>query len=158
MSNLYALQSDADVMKYVGQGARTQSEVMIGLEKAITHQKKYGFSLGCVFAKESGDFVGRAGLIYFAYDDTQPDIEIAYALTKNAWNKGYATELAKTLIDWAFQNLSITKLVAVINPDNDRSRHVLEKVKMNYVRRAHYGDNEVALYDIHKTNINDSNR
>ena len=37
LDNLYALQSDADVMKYVGQGVRTQSEVMTGLEKAIAH-------------------------------------------------------------------------------------------------------------------------
>src|SRR3990167_8148720 len=152
--NLYALQLDADVMQYIGQGVRTPTEVRSGLEKAIAHQKKYGFSLGCVFEKESGAFVGRAGLIYLAYDDAQPDIEVGYALTKDAWNKGYATELSKALIDWGFQNLSVTKLVAVINPKNDRSRRVLEKVKMNYVGRAHYWNNEVALYDIHKPNVN----
>jgi predicted acetyltransferase/RimJ/RimL family protein N-acetyltransferase len=155
--NLYALQSDAEIMKYIGQGVRTQSEVMTGLEKAIAHQDKYGFSLGSVFEKESGAFVGRAGLIYLGYDDTQPDIEVGYALTKETWNKGYATELSKALIDWGFQNLAITKLVAVINPENDRSRCVLEKVKMNYVGRAHYWNTEVALYDIHKPNINFSN-
>ena len=77
--NLYALQADADVMQYVGQGVRTPAEVTSGLEKAIAHQKKYGFSLGCVFEKESGVFVGRAGLIYLAYDDSQPDIEVGYA-------------------------------------------------------------------------------
>lgn len=153
-NNLYALQSDADVMKYIGQGVRVQSEVMTGLEKAIAHQEKYGFSLGSVFEKESGVFIGRAGLIYLAYDDTQPDIEVGYALTKDAWNKSYATELSKALIDWGFQHLSVTKLVAAINPKNDRSRRVLEKVKMNYVGRAHYWNNEVALYDIHKPNVN----
>lgn len=153
--NLYLLQSNADVMKYIGQGVRTQSEVMTGLKKAILHQEKYQFSLGCVFEKESGAFVGRAGLIYLAYDDTQPDIEVAYALIKDAWNKGYATELAMALIDWGFQNLSVTKLVAVINPQNDRSRHVLEKVKMSYVGRAYYSysNNEVELYDLHKPKI-----
>ncbi len=148
--NLYALQSDADVMQYVGQGVRTPAEVTSGLEKAIAHQEKHGFSLGCVFEKKSGVFVGRAGLIYLAYDDTQPDIEIGYALTKAAWCKGYATELASAIINWGFQHLPVTKLVAVINPRNDRSRRVLEKVKMNYVGRAHYGNNEVSLYDIHK--------
>jgi len=152
--NLYALQADTDVMQYIGQGVRTPAEVTSGLEKAIAHQKKYGFSLGCVFEKESGNFVGRAGLIYLAYDDTQPDIEVGYALTKAAWDKGYATELARALIHWGFQHLPVVKLVAVINPKNDRSRRVLEKVKMNYVGRAHYWNNEVALYDIHKPNVN----
>jgi predicted acetyltransferase/RimJ/RimL family protein N-acetyltransferase len=152
--NLYVLQSDTDVMQYLGQGVRTQVEVMTGLEKAISHQEKHGFSLGCVYEKNSGNFVGRAGLIYLAYDDTQPDIEVGYALTKSAWNKGYATELAKGLIDWGFQHLSIDRLVAVVNPKNDRSRRVLEKIKMNYVGLAHYWNNEVALYDIFKPTIN----
>jgi [ribosomal protein S5]-alanine N-acetyltransferase len=151
--NLYALQTDADVMQYIGQGVRTSAEVTSGLEKAIAHQKKYGFSLGCVFEKESRVFVGRAGLIYLAYDDTQPDIEVGYALTKAAWCKGYATEIANALINWGFQHLPVTKLVAVINPRNDRSRRVLEKVRMNYVGLAHYWNSEVALYDIHKPNV-----
>lgn len=152
--NLFALQSDADVMKYIGQGVRSESQVMLGLEKAITHQEKHGFSLGSIFEKASGVFVGRAGLIYLAYDDTQPNIEVGYALTKNAWNKGYATELTQALITWGFENLSVTKLVAVIHPENERSRRVLEKVNMKYVGRTHYWENEVALYDIYKPNIN----
>ncbi|MBA3660946.1 MAG: GNAT family N-acetyltransferase [Gammaproteobacteria bacterium] len=147
---LLALQADADVMQYVGQGVRNPAEVQMGLEKAIMHQEKHGFSLGNVFEKESGAFVGRAGLIFLAYDDTQPDIEVGYALIKAAWNKGYATELLKALITWGFQHLSVTKLVAVINPKNDRSRHVLEKVKMHYKERRLYGNNDVALYEIHK--------
>jgi ribosomal-protein-alanine N-acetyltransferase len=151
--NLYALQADTEVMQYIGQGVRTPAEVTSGLEKAIAHQKKYGFSLGCVFEKESGVFIGRAGLIYLAYDDTQRDIEVGYALTKAAWCKGYATELASALVHWGFQHLPVTKLVAVINPSNDRSRRVLEKIQMNYVGRAHYWNNEVALYDIYRSNI-----
>lgn len=151
--NLYALQSDPDVMQYVGQGVRTRGEVMAGLEKAIAHQKKYGFSLGCVYEKESGAFVGRAGLIYFAFDDMQPDIEVGYALTKAAWGKGYATELARALIHWGFSHLPIEKLVADINPKNDRSRRVLEKVKMSYVGPGLYWGVAVAIYSIYKLNI-----
>lgn len=148
---LYALQTDTDVMKYIGQGVRTQSEVMIGLEKAIAHQKKHGFSLGCVFEKESGLFVGRAGLIYLAYDDTQPEIEVGYALIKTVWGKGYGVELAKALINWGFEHLTVSKLIAVINPNNEHSRRVLEKVNMNYQGVVLYCNNEVALYDIQKS-------
>src|SRR5262249_26590870 len=83
--DLYALQTDTEVMKYVGKGIRTREEVVSGLEKAIAHLDKYGFSLGSVYEKESGEFVGRAGLIYLAYDDTQPDIEVGYGLIKKFW-------------------------------------------------------------------------
>ncbi|KTD72462.1 GNAT family N-acetyltransferase [Legionella tucsonensis] len=155
--NLYALQSDAEVMEYIGQGVRTRAEVMTGLEKAITHYEKHNFSLGCVFEKESGIFVGRAGLIYLAYDDSQPDIEVGYALTKTSWNKGYGMELARALIHWGFAHLSIKKLVGVIHPDNERSRKVLEKAQMNYVGRTNYWNNEVAMYEIHKPYIDYNN-
>lgn len=146
--NLYALQSDADVMQYIGNGVRSREEVLSGTEKAINHQQKWGFSLGCVYEKESNLFIGRAGLIYLAYDDTQPDIEVGYALIKTAWGKGYATELAKALIQWGFKHLPVKRLVAVINPKNNRSRHVLEKANMNYVGIAHYWNSDVALYEI----------
>jgi [ribosomal protein S5]-alanine N-acetyltransferase len=150
---LSVLQSDPHVMQYIGQGVRSLAEIAAALEKALAHYKKYGFSFGCVFEKDSGAFVGHAGLIYFAYDDTQSDIEIGYALTKSAWNKGYATELVKALIEWGFQHLKVNKLVAVINPANERSRRVLQKVKMKYAGRAHHRNTEAALYDIYRPTI-----
>ena len=146
--NLYALQTDSEVMEYIGQGVRSEAEVRSGLEKAMAHQQKNGFSLGCVFVKDSGAVIGRAGLIYLAYDDRQPDIEVGYALMRNAWKKGYGSELAKALISWGFKELPVNKLCAVINPRNERSRRVLEKANMSYVGLGHYWGSEVALYAV----------
>ena len=94
-----------------------------------------------------------AGLIYLGYDDQQPDIEVGYTLTKTAWSKGYATELSNALIHWGFEHLTVERLVGVINPSNEKSRRVLEKIGMNYVGRAHHWNNEVALYELHKPTI-----
>jgi ribosomal-protein-alanine N-acetyltransferase len=60
--------------------------------------------------------------------DTQPDIEVGYALIKSAWRKGYATELTRALIEWGFTHISVNQLFAVINPENDASRQVLKKI------------------------------
>src|SRR5690242_20383272 len=73
------LQSDVEVMIYVGSGARDQDDVYHGLVSAIEHQEKYGFSLGSIYEKETGNFIGRAGLIHLCFDETQPDIEFGYA-------------------------------------------------------------------------------
>lgn len=51
--NLYALQADADVMKYIDYGVRTESEVMTGLEKAILHQKNMGLVLVAYLKKKA---------------------------------------------------------------------------------------------------------
>lgn len=148
--NVYRLLSDAEVMRYVGRGAKTREETIEGLEKMIRHFEKHHFSFGDVYEKESGVFVGRAGLIYLEMNDSQPDIELGYILHKNFWNKGYATELAKGLIHWAFQDLSLQKLIAVAHPENKGSRHVLEKAGMHYVGRINAYDTEVDKFEIFK--------
>lgn len=153
LEDLYLLLSDADVMRHIGRGPRTREEVREGIEKMIVHHAKHGFSLGNVYEKETGLFVGRAGLVYLAMDDTQPEIEVGYALHKKFWNKGYATELSKAFIQWGFQHLPIKYLVAVTHPENDRSRQVLEKSGMRYIGREDCYDTEVAKYIIYKPDI-----
>ncbi|MEO8401319.1 MAG: GNAT family N-acetyltransferase [Gammaproteobacteria bacterium] len=153
LDDQYSLQSNAEVMRYIGQGERTQEEVEASLTRAIKHYEKYHFSLCSVFEKTSGKFVGRAGLIHLAFDETQPDIEVAYALTQESWHKGYATELCRALIAWGFKHLAVEKLVGVIEPKNEASRHVLEKAGMHYVGLSFYKDMEVASYAINKNTL-----
>lgn len=148
--NLCVLQADPDVMRYIGDGVRSPAEVQNLLEKIMYHQKKHGFGFGTVFEKNTGLFVGGAGLIYLAYDDTQPEIEVGYMLHKAFWKKGYATELAKAIIRWGFENLPLDKLVAVIIPDNKGSRRVLEKAGMHYIGESEYRNKKVAKFEINK--------
>lgn len=157
LENVYALYSDPEVMHYVGHGIKTREETREALEAMIQHEKKHGFSSGDVYEKETGLFVGRAGLIYLAMNDRQPDIEIGCILHKQFWNKGYATELAEAFLEWGFKHLPISKLVATVAFENTQSRHVLEKIGMNYVcniryvSNVHCFDDEVAKYEILKT-------
>jgi [ribosomal protein S5]-alanine N-acetyltransferase len=148
--NFYAQQSDADVMKYIGRGVRSSEEVRKGLAKSISHYEKHGFTFGPVFEKASGRCVGQAGLIYLAYDDTQDDIEVGYRFIKECWGKGYATEISRALVTWAFAHLAIKKCVGIIQPQNEGSRHVLEKIGMHYVGKATYYGIDVERYEIDK--------
>lgn len=146
--DLYELQSDPIVMEYIGYGVRDESTVLEGLIKAVEHQKKYGFSLGSVFDKASHQFIGRAGLIHIEFKD-ENDIEIAYALHKTFWNKGYATEIAHALLTWGFSHLPNSYLVAIVHPHNQKSRHVLEKMNMQLSRqdknKMHYSISRVSF-------------
>lgn len=148
--NLFILQSNPDVMKYIGEGVRTKPEVADSLQKAIDQQNKHGFSVGSVIEKSNGQFIGRAGLLYLAFDDTQPDIEVGYALLPQYWQKGYATELTTALIKWGFENLSVNHLLAVIKPKNAASRRVAEKAGLKYIKPSMYRNHEVVLYRVDK--------
>lgn len=151
VDKIYLLDSDPEVMRYIGNGLpRSKEESRDWFKKSVKHFEKYGFSFGLVFEKNTGEFVGRAGINYDAYDDSQPDIEIGYRLLKKFWNRGYATELASALIEWGFLNLKIEKLCGFSKPDNKSSRRILEKVGMHLIGLDQYADEEVVRYEILK--------
>ena len=59
------------------------------------------------------------------------EVEVAFALQRHCWNKGYATEAATASIDAAFEGLGINAIVATVYPDNKASLKVLEKRRRN---------------------------
>ena len=71
-------------------------------------------------------------------EDQLPDgeVEIGYFLKRIAWGNGYATEAAQRILQFAFE-----EVVAVTDPENRRSRRVLEKIDFlsTGIRRA-YGE------------------
>jgi [ribosomal protein S5]-alanine N-acetyltransferase len=150
IDELYLLQSDPDVMKYIGSGVRTKEVVIDATESAIKHYKDHGFSMGSLYEKKTGHFIGQAGLLYLAYNDKQPDIEIGYRLHKRYWGRGFATEIGKALVTWGFQHLAIDHLIAVINPENSKSEAVLKKIGMHYVGKINAYNTEVMKFEIHK--------
>ncbi len=150
-ADLYKLQSDPQVMQYIGRGIRDQEAVAKGLAQALTHQQKYGFSLGSVFDQASGYFIGRAGLIHLGYDDNAKEIEVAYALCPAYWKMGYATEIAMALIEWGFQHLPLDALVAITHPDNQQSQHVLEKAGLRKIKEVEIYNVQHCYYEIQRS-------
>lgn len=146
------LNANPEVMRYI-EICRPVTKVRELLQKAIHHFEEHGFSFGTVFEKASNKIIGQAGILYLAFDDTQPEIEIGYRLHPDYWKKGYATELARALIQWGFKHLSTNKLIAVIQPENQGSRRVLERAGMHYVGRINAYNTIVAKYEIVKPNI-----
>ncbi len=148
LSNWFDLHADPDVMYYVS-GSCQPDTIKRWMQADISHYQKHGFCLGSVFEKTNNEFVGRAGIVFLNYDDAQPELEIGYILSKKHWNKGYGTELVKGLIEWGFNYLNVSKLVAVTHPENKRSQHVLEKSGMRFAKRIQYYDDQCDFYEIY---------
>jgi len=56
--------------------------------------------------------------------------EVGYALARDAWGQGYASEAARTLVEWALAQPGIYRVWAVCDVDNPASGRVLEKAGM----------------------------
>ncbi len=57
-------------------------------------------------------------------------MEVGWRLATEFWDKGYATEGAKKVLEYAFKTLKLHEVVSFTVPDNLRSRRVMEKIGM----------------------------
>jgi ribosomal-protein-alanine N-acetyltransferase len=136
---IHAVYADPDVMRYVGHGAhRTPSETARALRGYADSLATRGYGFVAVVERSSGVVVGDAGLHPLA--GRGPDIELGYTLARSAWGRGYGTEAARALRDHAFATLGVPRVMAQVEPANDASRRVLEKLGMTVVgERVTYG-------------------
>ena len=56
--------------------------------------------------------------------------EVGWAVHPDEWNKGFATEAAWSVIDWAFREFNLHRVVAFCHADNAASVRVMEKLGM----------------------------
>ncbi|MFZ5354528.1 MAG: GNAT family N-acetyltransferase [Bacillota bacterium] len=78
--------------------------------------------------KHSGKLIGMCGIGGIEYDRAQN--EIFYHIGKDYWGRGYATEAAQAMTEYAFNTLKLNRLIGVVHPDNAASIKVLEKLGM----------------------------
>ena len=83
--------------------------------------------MGHVFAiVYNNDFIGIGSLIPQNYEH-RGNAEIGYWIGEPYWGRGYATAAVKLLIQFAFENLDITRAYAYVYSFNSASMRVLEK-------------------------------
>jgi [ribosomal protein S5]-alanine N-acetyltransferase len=125
-ADLVALDSDPDVMRYVGSpaGVKSPEETVERARHRIgADQDRIGFWR--VENRADGTFYGLGALIQMPSGD---DVELAYRLIRPAWGRGIASEAGAALVEYAFGTLGLSRLVAVTYPENRASQRVLDKL------------------------------
>ena len=82
--------------------------------------------------KESGQFVGRAGLHRPERHDW-PGVEVGWALHPDYWGRGYATEAGAAAVRYGFDELEVEKLFSCILPENHRSQAVAKRLGFEFL-------------------------
>jgi RimJ/RimL family protein N-acetyltransferase len=80
-----------------------------------------------IFHKETGEFIGSSGLHRINWD--VPKFEIGYWIDTRSCGKGYMTEAAKGITDFAFNELNAKRVEIRCDSENVRSRAIPEKLK-----------------------------
>lgn len=97
------------------------------LKDQAINRKNEDFCGYAVFLKSTGQFIGRVSLMNFIRSVTQSSF-IGYALFNPYWGKGYAVEAVNALIDIAFKDHKLHRVVAGIECDNRRSIKLVKKL------------------------------
>jgi [ribosomal protein S5]-alanine N-acetyltransferase len=122
---------DPEVMRF-GDGPQDKEWVQGWLAIHMQDYDRHGYGPYAVVERENGQLMGYCGLFHFADINGRPEVEIGYRLARSKWGHGYATEAARAVRDFAFNTLSLKRLIALIDPANTASIRVAEKIGMKY--------------------------
>ena len=145
-----ALHADPEVMRFIGDGSthpRQELEArffrVLETERGLGHERWDSFKI--VERKDDGAPLGHAGLLRCEIDGV-PEVEIGWWLARVAWGRGYATEAALALRDFAFGELRLDRLSVVLQAENARSVAVARRIGGELAGTAEYRGQRVTHY------------
>jgi len=125
-----ALNADPRVMEFFPATlTRDESDALVG--RIREHFAQHGFGLWAVQAPGVADFVGFVGLSVPAFQARfTPCVEIGWRLAYEYWGRGYSSEAAVAVLEFAFRTLVLDEVVSFTVPANLRSRQVMGRLGM----------------------------
>jgi [ribosomal protein S5]-alanine N-acetyltransferase len=125
-----AYQNNPLYLRYYEWTGRTPDEVRAFIQMFLDHQQespRCKFQLA-VTLKTTGELIGNCGIRLRAASAHEADI--GYELDPRHWGQGYASEAARAIVAFGFNELELHRIWSWCVADNLASAHVLEKLGM----------------------------
>jgi RimJ/RimL family protein N-acetyltransferase len=130
LDELFALYSDPEIRKYFPEGVLSLEETREELEWFLNgHPEHPELGLWGTVYKDTGKFIGRCGLLPWTIDG-RDEVEIAYLIDKSFWGQGLGAEAAEGILRYGFEQLGLSRLICLIDPENIASQRVAQKIGM----------------------------
>ncbi|MGC4811390.1 GNAT family N-acetyltransferase [Micromonospora sp. DT228] len=134
---LVELDGDPEVMRFLSGGVATPPATVRDeqLPRLLGQYERHpGLGRWAAHDRESGEFLG-----WFALDPSADgtEAELGYRLRRSTWGRGLATEGSRALVRYAFDTVGVRRVWAETMAVNERSRRVLAKTGLRYVRTFH---------------------
>jgi len=128
----FQINQDPKVIEYFP-GLQDRETTKNFITKVNNHFDKHGYSLYATVRKDTNEFIGFIGLLIADFEAhfTQAT-EIGWRLSSKRWGKGFATEGAKAVLDYAFKELEIPEIVSFTAEGNAKSIKVMQKIGLQH--------------------------
>jgi RimJ/RimL family protein N-acetyltransferase len=129
-----AINADPTVMTYFA-APMTAAETDEAMTRYNMQLDRDGFTMFAAEHRETGVLAGVLGMQVMRTvvpNLPQPAVEIGWRLAREFQGQGLATEGARAIVDFAFQQLGLAEVVAITAVGNAPSRRVMEKLGMTH--------------------------
>ena len=122
---MFAVYGDAGAMRWVGDGNPLERERCVRWID-VTHRnyERYGYGMTALLDRATHDVAGFIGLVH---PNGQREAEIKYALRRDYWGRGLASEAATGMLGYAAAVLGLDHVIATAAPEHVISHRVLSK-------------------------------
>jgi len=134
LDRLTQIWTDPEVARFLLTRPRDRAEVEERLHAMLEHARVFG--LWALELRASGALIGRCGFYPYRGEgarDPLPEPELAFFLAREQWGAGLATEAARAALETLFREHPASRALALVHPENEASRRVLEKVGMRAI-------------------------
>jgi ribosomal-protein-alanine N-acetyltransferase len=149
LNDLYELNRDPEVMKFVGRKPLISIyEAQLDLTRYLSYYVRAGkLGIWACTEKKNGALIGLALLKRL---ESTEEIEVGYRFHRSYWGHGIATEVCRALIEYGFTQAGLKKIVGITHPDNIASQKVLMKCGLSFEKKWMYQQTEINYYSIYK--------
>jgi len=105
----------------------TEADTLRWISHSYESFEKDGNFIFGIYLKSTQEFIGSISLVIVAI---HKKAILGYWVAVSFWNKGYATEATRAIIDFGFKNLRLNKICATHSIKNDASGKVMQKAGM----------------------------
>lgn len=145
LQGLFEMNRDPEVMRYITGKPDTLEDTQAMIDRVKARWAEWGFSWWTFFEIDTGEIVGAGCIQHLRGDKANPH-EIGWRLRRDRWSKGYGSEAARRMAAFAFDTLQAPELVAVCEPANEGSAHIMKKLGMSYRELQRWHDADIAVY------------
>jgi len=118
-------------------------QVVEVVESSITNFAQHGFGLWALFPQDQPELIGFCGFRFFG---EPPEIEILYSIAPEHSGRGLATEAARAMLCYGFEQHKFAHIYAGADPPNKASFRVMEKCGMKFAKRLLINNLEADYY------------
>lgn len=143
------INSDPLVMEHFS-STQDMTATQAAIDRINQHYEKFGYTLYAVETKDTQEFIGFVGLNNPQFEIpnfqpySMPIVEIGWRLSSKHWNKGYATEAAYAVLNYAFTELNLNEIISFTVIANTKSRHVMEKIGLRHSEKDDFDHPKLA--------------